>query len=296
MFEDALELESGDSTQSSMFPFLSVLFCTIGALMIIMIMGSMRTTLKNTGILAKVATAQQRKVDLAGLVEREESLLARVDKARDDISSAEKTIARGSRETRKASARLSDLRPESQRARSRAAKVGLVRKKEGARIARRDLASTKEATAKQIAETERRINELKATAADLTTERDDLQVKTKSPKVRFRLADEDSGRTPFYLELVGRSLVVRSEGTTKKPGEKIRVAEAVAAGGYLERLAAELARPGGSRYAMLLVRPETADLFHAATDCLRRLRAPFAYEPVDTGWRLGSEKIEPNTP
>lgn len=290
MFEDALD--SGGSTQSSMFPFLSVLFCMIGALVVIMVMGSMRTTLKNTNVLAKIDAAEQEQIDLAAILKQAGEAakdLARVSTARDTISSAEKQTARGNFEVKKVSARLSGLRKKGREARSRSDKVVLVKARHKAQLARSDLSGSNAAIAKQITEVKKKVEELNATSADLTAQRDDLKLKAESPEVRFRLVEKDSGRTPVYLELVGDSLVVRSEGTPKEPGAKIPVAEAVAAGGYLEKLAAKFARPGASRYAMLLVRPGTADSFHATTVRLRTLRVPFAYEPVEKGWDLKFE-------
>ena len=74
-----------------------------------------------------------------------------------------------------------------------------------------------------------------------------------------------------------------------EPGTKIPVTQALARGGYLVKLGKQLARSGSGRYVMLLVRPGTIESFHAATDCLTRLRAPFAHEPVDKGWSLRFE-------
>ncbi len=294
MFEDALESEG--PSQSSIFPFLSVLFCAIGALMVMMIMGSMRTTLKNTGILAKIEAEKQRKVDLASIMaEAKEAkvYLAQVSQARADISSARERIARGSAKTKEASARLSDLRPKGRRARTRTAKVGLVRKRSKAQIARRDLVAGKQATAGQVAEVETRVRALEATSADLTAKRDGLRQKAKSPEARFRTVDGDSGRSPVYLEIHsganGDTLVVHSPGTSMEPGTKIPVAQALARGGYLLKLGKQLARSGSGRYVMLLVRPGTTESFQAATDRLTRLRAPFAHEPVDKGWSLTFE-------
>jgi len=294
MFEDALESEG--STQSSMFPFLSVLFCMIGALVVIMVMGSMRTTLKNTGVLAKTETAAQRDIDLTSIIAQADTAkkhLARVSRERTEISAARERIARGSAKTKEMSARLSDLRPKALRARTRTAKVGLVRKRGKAQIARRDLVVGKQATAGQVAEAQARVKGLETTSADLTAKRDDLRRRAESPEARFRTVDGDSGRTPVYLEIHsganGDTLMVHSPGTSVEPGTKIPVAQALARGGYLVKLGKQLARPRSGRYVMLLVRPGTTESFHAATDRLTKLRAPFAHEPVGKGWSLKFE-------
>ncbi|MHC4198909.1 MAG: hypothetical protein ACYSU0_02895 [Planctomycetota bacterium] len=294
MFEDALESEG--PSQSSIFPFLSVLFCAIGALMVMMIMGSMRTTLKNTGIMAKIEDRKQRSVVLAHIrkeAEKAKSYLAQVSLARAGISSARERIARGSAKTKEVSARLSDLRPKGRQARTRTAKVGLVRKRSKAQIARRDLVAGKQATAGQVAEAQARVKGLETTSADLTAKRDNLRRRAESPEARFRTVDGDSGRKPVYLELHsganGDTLLVHSPGTSVEPGTKIPVAQALARGGYLVDLGKQLARSGSARYVMLLVRPGTIESFHAATDRLTRLRAPFAHEPVDEGWSLKFE-------
>jgi hypothetical protein len=215
---------------------------------------------------------------------------ARTDEAAEEVEEMAREIARIEAESRKESASLSDLRPKGRQARTRTAKVGLVRKRSKAQIARKDLVSTREATAKQIVEIERRISALSTSTTELTAKRDDLKSKTGSPEARFRMADRDSGKTPIYLELHsganGDTLLVHSPGTSIEPGTKIPVAEALARGGYLVKLGKKLARSGSGRYVMLLVRPGTTESFHAAMDCLRRSRAPFAYEPIDKSWRL----------
>ena len=43
MFDEDIDSQS---TPATMFPFLSVLFCTIGALVVIMVIGSMLATVK----------------------------------------------------------------------------------------------------------------------------------------------------------------------------------------------------------------------------------------------------------
>ena len=294
MFEDALESEG--SSQSSMFPFLSVLFCMIGALVVIMVVGSMRTTLKNTGVLAKTEAETRKDIDLTNIVAQVEKATERkaeVSRAMAGISAARERIARGNTKTREVSARLSDLRPKGRQARMRTAKVGLVRKRSKAQIARRDLVAGKQATAGQVAEAQARVKGLETTSADLTAKRDDLRRRAKSPEARFRTVDGDTGRAPVYLELHSGAnwdtLVVHSPGTSMEPGTTMPVVQALARGGYLVKLGKQLARPRSGRYVMLLVRPGTTESFHAATDRLTRLRAPFAHEPVDKGWILKFE-------
>ena len=64
MLDDDLDSQS---TPATMFPFLSVLFCTIGALVVIMVIGSMLTTVRGESIDVKLEDVRVRAQKLADL-------------------------------------------------------------------------------------------------------------------------------------------------------------------------------------------------------------------------------------
>ncbi len=287
MFEDTMELEEG--RQSSIFPFLSILFCTIGSLLIIMVIGAAKTTMKDETINAQIAKARQKEQSLEELTEYgsgEKVLLVNTSQVESDLSTLRQNTDEIRAELAKESTGFANLRRKSAEASSRKEKVELVFDKRRAALSDKDLTNENEITANNIGEKTRQIKALKSSFSSLTAGRDDLKSKIDSPEVRFLQLDKDSGLTPVYLELAEDFLKVLSEGTSKPSGTKVPTAKALGDGGYIEELAAELARPGGSRYVMLLVRPGAVGLFHAAKDKFQKWRAPCAYEPVDKNWQF----------
>ena len=57
-------------------------------------------------------------------------------------------------------------------------------------------------------------------------------------------------------------------------------------GGALERLAAEIARPGRKLHPVLLVRPGAVELHNEAARRFRKWRVDFSHEPVDQNWSI----------
>ena len=125
---------------------------------------------------------------------------------------------------------------------------------------------------------------------------EELKAKAAQPIPRYSFAKDSEGREPVLIELNADGVHVHSDGAPLPKGTQVSTDEASAKSGFLDELAASLARPGARRYAVLFVRPKAVDLFFAATDRLRRRRAPHTAEPVEDNWRLEFEAgdVTPN--
>ncbi|MHC5055223.1 MAG: THO complex subunit 7 family protein [Planctomycetota bacterium] len=296
MFDDDLDSQS---TPATMFPFLSVLFCTIGALAIIMVIGSLRTTVKDEGVDVRLDSVRMRAKELAKL----QGYVVAMEESISDISAANSASISLSDE---ADAWTSNLEEE---------RVGLadlvakgsedeiyVEKADLARIRHTKLAAH-ETTLTTWRANKAEVDGARSEKAELDTqigaaksEIEKLKQEADRPVVRFSFGESPDGRKPVLLELKADGVLVRSDGAPRPEGALVPKDEASARAGFLEKLAASLTRPGADRYAVLFVRPGAVDLFFAATERLRKRRAPYAAEPVEGNWKLdfGSGGASPN--
>jgi len=286
MFDDDLEAQA---TPATMFPFLSVLFCTIGALVVIMVIGSMLTTIKGEGVDVRLEDARARNAKLADL----QTYVTMMERSISEISDANSASSTLSDE---ANAMTSDLQEESAGLADLVAKGRkdeiYVEKADLARIRHTKLAAH-ETTLTKWRASKTEVDSARSEKSDLSKQIDaakkeiqTLKAEAERPVVRFRFGEDPEGRKPVLVELNADGVLVRSDGAPRPEGATVPKAEASAKAGFLDELAASLTRPGTARYAVLFVRPGAADLFFAATEKLRRRRAPYASEPVEGNWKL----------
>ncbi len=286
MFDDDLDSQS---TPATMFPFLSVLFCTIGALVVIMVIGSMLATVKGEGVEVKLEDARARNAKLADL----QNYVTMMERSISEISEANSASSTLSDE---ANTMTSSLEEENAGLASLEARGGdaaiYVEKADLARVRHTKL-SAHETTLTKWKASKEEVDSARTEKSDLTRqidaakkEIDTLKAEAERPVVRFRFGEDPEGRKPVLLELKGDGVLVRSGGAPRPEGVTVPKAEASAKAGFLDELAASLTRPGAGRYAVLFVRPEAVNLFFDATERLRKRRAPYASEPVESNWRL----------
>jgi len=289
MFDEDIDAES---TPATMFPFLSVLFCTIGALVVIMVIGSMLATVKGEDYEVDLADVMSRNAHLANLQES----VANVERSISEITSAREDYIALSDE---ASSMTDELEEENVDLAGLEAKnsdnMQFVEKADLALI-RKARHATRETTLKKWTasktEVDRARTERSKLSKQIETARskiDVLKAKAAQPIPRYRFARDPEGREPVLIELKADGVVVHSDGAPLPKYTKVPKNEALAKSGFLDKLAASLTRPGAKRYAVLFVRPKAVDLFFVAADRLRRRRAPHTAEPVEGNWRLEFE-------
>ncbi len=283
MFDDAYD--SGDSPRSSIFPFLSILFCMMGALLTIMVLGSIKTTMEDVSIPVKIAKAVSRRkglAELTGLAGAGVASLATAGAMESELDDARVEIARANDAMGRESTGLAELRAKGAEVRVRSDKAELFRTGRAAGEAKKKLGAERVAAAERVDRTSKRRAALSDDAAKLIKRRDEFRARAGTPEARFRLGEASAGREPLYIELLEDRFVVHAADA----GRSGPLAEATGEDGFFEEAAKELARPGSARYAVLLVRPGATAAFRAARESCRKWRAPFGCEPVDDDWRL----------
>lgn len=285
MLDDDLESQSAGAT---MFPFLSVLFCAIGALVIIMVIGSLKTTVKDESIdvsLVNAVALHEQLKNLNSYVSTINTSLTGIAVAREEASGFTRDAAGYELDAEKESGDLAGLAEDGEQAADFIEKVDLARVKQTTRLAFDSTLKTWQKSKADVDRVRSRVQALSQSITDATGELDVLKQKAGMPEVRILIGDDPDGRKPVVIELRKEAAVVLTEGAPRGKDESIPAAEAAADGGFFDELAAAVARPGSAQYALLLVQPDAVGTFFEATERLRRQRAPYAAEPVEKNWK-----------
>jgi len=289
MFDEDIDSQS---TPATMFPFLSVLFCTIGALVVIMVIGSMRTTVKDVSVDAKLEDITAQAAKLAGLqvyVTQMEQSISKISEVNSVSSSLSEEASGWTGDLEEERADLAGLEVKGGEAAIYIEKADLARVRH-AKLAAHETTLTKlRASKDEVDKARTEKSELSKQIEAARSEIDKLKAKAAQPIPRYSFAKDSEGREPVLIELNADGVHVHSDGAPLPKGMRVSTDEASAKSGFLDELAASLARPGARRYAVLFVRPKAVDLFFAATDRLRRRRAPHTAEPVEGNWKLEFE-------
>jgi hypothetical protein len=283
--------EDSDSfgVESSIFPFLSVLFCSIGAMTLIMGVGSAMSSMKDPERAVAIAKEETEQTELDAekakqeaahkeLKDEEEVLKQGITRT-GAIASLRKSAEAAKRTAATKLAKVSALRRDLAQARETPERIATLgrRRQADAALAKaqeaRDEAST--AATETGREREKLLSDLEAVEAEVS-----------SSETRVSVAGEETGKKPVFVELQRDHLIVHTAGASIPAGTRIEGPEATGDGGAMEKLARALALPDAEGYAIFLVRPGAVGLFEEARLRFRRWRAPFGREPVDAEWRL----------
>jgi hypothetical protein len=284
--------------ESTIFPFISVLLCTMGAMILVWMSFSLTTSLADprrgqeadaaehdTASLAQlVAEGQGQLRSLADLTassnERLASLAALLAARLRDLDAAgakQRELAASTTQLqaavapmRSAESRLADLRQ-----RRQAAESALTTERRADALATSETRLQRELAA-QVA---------RRTALDRLAERNrqaEAEIAAIGPGGRAVLKRRaDNVLRPLLVEVAGAGVRLLP-GDLGKPAQP--TAKALADGGSLRRVAEGTA--DGSSCLVLLVRPDGAAEARRIAGALRDLRAVFTSEPVDADWSL----------
>jgi hypothetical protein len=286
MFDDDLDSQSAPAT---MFPFLSVLFCTIGALVIIMVIGSKLTTVKGEGVDTKLKDMRARAMELAKLsdyVSNMKNAMSSIREAEAKSASFNNDAKSANEDYEEEKVGLADLEAKGTDDKTYVEKAGLAMLRHSTRATHATTETRWRASKTEVDNAQREKTDLDLKITTARKEIGTLKKDADNPVVTFRFDGDSEGRKPVFLELTIDSVLVHSDGAPLPKDAIIMKDDASGRAGFFEKLAASLTRPGANRYAVLLVQPEAVDLFFAATEKLRRRRAPYAAEPIEKDWTL----------
>ena len=257
----------------SLFPFLAVLLCTMGALLVLLVLFG-----HSIGQQDEIVAAEQAMQMEAELQGRVDSLLWRLDQLKDMRSKTND-------ELEKLRLQLAGIEDNS---RTLAAELKDLQK------LREDLLDRKAVAATTI-------DELRELEAELATARESLdearQERDSNPPAYAVVPYEGSSgthRRPLFIECSLDGVFLQPEGIRLNPedfegpaGPGNPLASGLrAAREYLARQSVSADDPGLRPYPLLLVRPSGVMAYYAARDAIASWGSDFGYQLIEEDWRL----------
>jgi len=261
----------------SLFPFLAVLICTMGALILLLVVITHQARLQA----AQLAAAEESKRATA-LKESREDVQWRIELLKE---SREKTEA----ELAEARLTLGHVEDHARRLQSQLARLE-------ATLAELDRAGVddRHQRARLEDELQRVRAEIAVAGRELADARRDAEHRARSYAIVPYHGPNETRRRPIYIECTAEAVILQPEGIrlTERhfagpmgPGNPLAAALR-AKREYLLTQGAMDPEKAGEPYPLLLVRPEGIEAYYAARAAMHSWASDFGYELVGTDWKL----------
>ena len=269
-----------DSNSVQLFPFLAVLLCMMGALILLLVViarharAQASAQVKLTAPVA-AASAAEEKARREELDWRREQLTAQRDRTQAELSERRLELGHFEEHARSLRAELDEL--------------------ERAQAQLDQLASTDEDQKRELAARVAAINsQISETQAKLLRARQQLEAQPTSYSIIPYLGPNSTGRPPLYIECRNDRVILQPEGVVLTAedfegplGPSNPLASALrAAREHMARNRRTNAGEMGEPYPLLLVRPDGIMAYWMARAALESWGSDFGYELVDADWKL----------
>jgi len=296
-------LGGDDAGAGGIFPFLSVLICTIGVMVFILVTGFLKQSMTEGAIAQLVrdkhasVLGQHRKVKAThvALSERRKNIRNAVSLTRKAKAEASKFMM----DTRKLSTEiqeksgniqavrgsLEELEKQEAELKQRRLKFDSLRQMRAKGKLQSDLSPEHKKVTGEAQELKQRAADLEAEAKTLTEEHDSLNKELDQPEVEFKFEGMGKDASPVVIDIHSdKVLVLYSpvDGIETPPAGGPAVARE-----FFESLASRLATKATKHYALLLIRPNAAAQYYEARRAFLKWRAPFRHEPFEEKWIAG---------
>ena len=276
------------SPRLSLFPFLAVLICTMGAL-VPLLLAVMRQAKIQAVRESAAKAARQQQDRTAGVQSQRELAQWRVEQLRQSRQATEKDLA----DWRLVLGHLEDhgrrLREQLARLQANSQSLDLT----GNDLARRRMGTQQdlEKLQAQVAEAQRRVDQA----------RQEAMKKPRSYAIIPYQGPQETHRRPIYLECRADTVVLQPEGIEFVEddfdgplGSGNPLATALcAAREYLMTQGGFDPQRDGEPYPLLLVRPAGISAYYAALSAMESWRSEFGYEMIGDDWPLVFPKPDP---
>jgi len=265
-----------DDGRISLFPFLAVLLCMMGSLLVLLIIVSQRA--QATALQEQAAKKPQPQAEGQKITEKLDDLRAHIDALQQARSKLSDRMAHD----RQALSHLEDH--------ARRLRDDVQRLQAEAKLLADSQNNQQQVSAKALAEA-KRLEKLAEEAARLLAE-----VEKKGRQPTYSIVPYDgpnpTRRRPIYLECQPDAIVIQPEGIVLResdfdeplgPDNPLAVALR-AASEYLARQAGDPS--AGNPYPLLIVRPSSIRAYYAARAALQSWGEDFGYEMVDEDWKI----------
>lgn len=265
----------------SLFPFLAVLLCTMGALLVLLVLFSraaQQPAVDDTAAKASAARADElaaAKDELAWRLEQLQSIRGRTA---DDLARARLQLAGVEEDARRIADELDTL--------ERTAEALAAGSQPDA------------ADAEAVAKLEQALADARAT---LEAERDDKAKKPAAFAVVPYVGSNGTHRRPLYIECCIDGVFLQPEGVRLgpadfegPPGPGNPLASALrAAREHIASMPGETGAPQAQPYPLLLVRPSGVMAYYAARESIQSWGSEFGYQFIDEEWQLAYPPADP---
>ncbi|QDT69319.1 hypothetical protein MalM25_22550 [Planctomycetes bacterium MalM25] len=286
----------GDNSAFSLFPFLAVLLCTMGSLVVLLAAMAYVARDKAQREAEAVAAAAEQAAQQADTPERREAeaALAQAERLAAEMKRQAELSAEQLRQQQEHLSNLEDhlrrLRDEADRLTAETAELFAVEDgyNTDERVAREEL----ERRNRLIGELQDEIEELKHAATGR---------ERKYAVVSLR--DERTGtlRPPIYFECTKSGVTLQPEGielthedlVAAKFSSPMAAAARAVSRYYEEHPEARAANEVGAPYPLLLVRPGGVPAYYRTRDALATIGADFGYQPIGADWPLEYDPPNP---
>jgi len=261
----------------SLFPFLAVLICTMGALVLVLL--SVMRQARLQAARDAVAKTVQKEADWQNERElakwRVEQLVNSRKATEEQVSDARRTLGHLEDHARRLQEQIKQF--ESSHGALDAARAEAARKQAGSR-------AELDAMQVQVTEAQRRLDQA----------RDDLQKRPRSYAIIPYQGPHETRRRPIYIECRDDAIVLQPEGIRfveadfdgpMGPGNPLAAALRAAREHLLSRGGFDPQRDG-EPYPLLLVRPSGIVAYYAAQSALKSWASEYGYELIAENWPL----------
>ena len=263
----------------SLFPFLAVLLCTMGSLLVLLVIFSRSAQNADTAAAATATAAAAEELLLA-----REELAWRIDQLAGVKARTEDDLARVRMQLAGIEEHARGLADEFDALEQTAAAL--------------EAGAEEPADGESIAELEQR---LAAAEAELAEARDEAAERPPAYAVVPFEGEAGTHRRPLYIECCIDGVFLQPEGIRLgpadfegPPGPGNPLASGLrAAREYLAQQPGESGDPGVQPYPLLLVRPSGVMAYYAARESLQSWGSDFGYQFVDEEWELAYPPADP---
>ena len=294
-----LTSDSGNSV--SLFPFLAVLLCTMGALLVLLVVladrAGKRAVAEAEAVLQQPAVAAalyqpELSQDAKEAAEKAEKEAAELAMQLEKVHAYQKHLAelqqQGDQRLQEEKERLHHLEAHTRRMEHELARLSL---------AAEQLTATEDNQAVDQEQAERELTRLQQlvvdTEAELEELREDTQGKHSYAIVPYR-GPNGTYRKPIYIECRKEAIILHPEGIRFKPSDFLATSWAgnplaAALRATREHVNAQAAKAGAAEppdpYPMILVRPDGIRQYSLVRAAITSWDASFGYEFIDSDWK-----------
>ncbi|MGL4513103.1 MAG: hypothetical protein ACRCT8_08410 [Lacipirellulaceae bacterium] len=278
----------------ALFPFIAVLLCSVGALVVLLVVmnqiGARKAALASRAAEAAVdsADAAPRAAEARKRLDEARAYRAKLDQARDESS---RTLADEQTRLRGIEGHVRKLQDQVEKLRAEATELFALEQDhyDDAAMAAREL---------------RRLNEL---VEDQSKEVDELRTAATGRQRRYAIVPLREGRggsnrPAVYFECVEDGVIMQPEGVKLSRQDfmpPVHVSSPLAAAAraveqfYKDHPEARAAGEEGAPYPLLVVRPEGVSAYFRARAVFEAIDFDYGYQPVDRDWPIEYESPNP---